>query len=116
MADYNRIARAKRVREAQEGIRAALDHEGRRVFSPQDLVNLFQKHREEWGILANITSKNFIEYLQRELKIRKLPLKGQRTPRSSSATFGVNPPQSRLQRPFERAPISVIRPPSSFMA
>jgi len=76
MVDYNRIARANRVREAQEGIRTVLDNEGRRVFSPQDLVNLFHKHRKEWWILANITSKNFIEYLQRELKIRKITLEG----------------------------------------
>ena len=76
MVDYNRIARANRVKEAQEGIRTALDHEGRRVFSPQDLAKLFQKHREDWWILANITSKNFIEYLQRELKVRKITLAG----------------------------------------
>ena len=76
MADYDRIARATRVREAQQGIRTALDNEGRRVFSPQDLINLFQKHRKDWWILANITSKNFIEYLQRELKIRKVTLEG----------------------------------------
>jgi len=76
MVDYNRIARANRVREAQEGIRTVLDNEGRRVFSPQDLVNLFHKHRKEWWILANITSKNFIDYLQRELKIRKITLEG----------------------------------------
>jgi len=77
MVDYSRIARANRVREAHEGIRAALDNEGQRVFSPHDLVSLFQAHRREWSILANITSKNFIDYLQRELKIRKITLEGE---------------------------------------
>ena len=76
MVDYNRIARANRVREAEEGIRTALDNEDRRVFSHQDLVHLFQEHRKEWWILANITSKDFIEYLQRELKIRRITLEG----------------------------------------
>lgn len=76
MVDYNRIARASRIKEAQQGIRTALNNEGRRVFSHQDLVDLFHEHRKEWWILANVTSNNFIEYLQRELKIRKITLEG----------------------------------------
>jgi len=76
MVDYYRIARANRVREAEQKVVAALNSEGRRVFSHQDLVNLFHEHREEWWVLAHITSTNFIEYLQRELKIKKITLAG----------------------------------------
>jgi hypothetical protein len=76
MVDYDRIARVNRVREAQQGIRAALDNEGRRVFSHQDLVDLFHEHRKQWWILANVTSQNFIDYLERELKIRRITLEG----------------------------------------
>ena len=76
MVEFNRIMRANRVREAQTGIRRAFDKAGRRVFSHQNLVDLFRENREEWWILANITSNDFIEYLQREMKIKKITLKG----------------------------------------
>ena len=77
MADYDfRISRASRIRDAREKIAAALDAEGHRVFSTQDLVKLFGHHREDWWILSNVTSKTFIEYLQRELKLRKIVLEG----------------------------------------
>jgi hypothetical protein len=46
------------------------------VFSHQDLVDLFHEHRKEWWILANVTSQNFIDYLERELKIRRITLEG----------------------------------------
>jgi hypothetical protein len=77
MPDYNRIMRANRIRKAQTGIRRVFGKERRRVFSDHDLVALFRQHREEWWILANITSSDFIEYLQREMKVRKITLKGE---------------------------------------
>ena len=77
MAEYDyRISRANRVKDAHERIVAALDAGERRVFSTQDLVKLCQEHRAAWWILASITSKDFIEYLQRELKVRKITLEG----------------------------------------
>ena len=71
-----RISRANRVKEAHERIRAALDGAEQRVFSTQDLARLFQEHRAQWWILSSITSKAFIDYLQRELKLRKIILQG----------------------------------------
>jgi len=77
MADYAfRISRAARVKEAQAKIVAALDEDGRRVFSPQDLIQLLDDHREDWWILSGITKKDFIHYLEQELEMRKLVLTG----------------------------------------
>jgi predicted transcriptional regulator of viral defense system len=77
MADYAfRISRASRVKEAHERIVAALNKAGQRVFSTQDLVKLFHQHRDEWWVLASVTSKSFIEYLERELKLRRITLSG----------------------------------------
>jgi predicted transcriptional regulator of viral defense system len=77
IVDYGyRISRANRVKDAHEKIVTALDAGEQRVFSTQELVKLFQEHRNEWWILASITSKNFIEYLQRELRVRKITLEG----------------------------------------
>jgi hypothetical protein len=73
--DY-RISRANRVNDANARIVAALDGVERRVFSTQDLVKLFQQHRDDWWILSSITSKNFIAYLQGELKLKKITLEG----------------------------------------
>jgi len=77
MPEYDyRISRINRIKDAHEKIVAALDAEERRVFGAQDLAKLFKEHRDEWWILSNITSENFIEYLQRELKLGKTILDG----------------------------------------
>jgi len=77
MAHYDyRISRINRERDARDRIVAALDREGQRVFSTQELVKLFQKHRDEWWILSTITSKNFVEFLERELQLKKITLAG----------------------------------------
>jgi len=73
--DY-RISRLSREKDARERIIATLDAQQQRVFGPQDLVKLFQQHRDEWSILADITSKSFIEYLERELQLRIVALEG----------------------------------------
>ena len=77
MADYAfRISRAARVKEAQAKIVAALEEDGRRVFSPQDLIKLLDNHREDWWILSGITKSDFIKYMEQELGLRKVLLAG----------------------------------------
>lgn len=71
-----RIAKASRVKEAREKITAVLDDDGRRVFGQQDLVKLLQSHREDWWILSNTTPNQFIDYLERELGLRRVVLEG----------------------------------------
>ena len=76
--DYKaiRISRINRVREAREAIAAALDATERRVFSPQDLTRLFRENREEWWILSTVNSRDFTEYVQQELGLKKIVLRG----------------------------------------
>ena len=77
VADYAfRISRAARVKEAQTKIVAVLDEDGRRVFSPQDLIQLLDDHREDWWILSGITKSDFIKYLEQDLGLRKVVLAG----------------------------------------
>ncbi len=77
MADYAfRISKAARVKEAREKIVSVLNEEGRRVFSPQDLIQLLDRHRKDWWILSGITRSNFIKYLEQELRLRKVVLAG----------------------------------------
>jgi hypothetical protein len=77
MADYAfRISRAAKVKEAQAKIVSVLDEDGRRVFSPQDLIQLLDEHREDWWILSGITRIDFIKYLEQELGLRKVVLAG----------------------------------------
>src|SRR5262245_45075536 len=72
-----RITRANRVREARDSIQATFNDQRIRVFSPQELARLFQEHRDKWWILSNVTSKNFIEYLQTELGLKQIILSGE---------------------------------------
>jgi hypothetical protein len=77
MAKYEfRISKAVRVKEAREKMVAALDHDGRRVFGRQDLVRLLQGNRQDWWVLSSTTPNQFIDYLQRELGLRKVVLGG----------------------------------------
>lgn len=77
MADFDyRISRASKVKEARGRIVKALDEAGKRVFSTQDLVNLFQENRESWWALATATSKKFIHYAEKELDLKKILLQG----------------------------------------
>src|SRR5271165_1788681 len=77
MADYTyRIAKANRVRDAREKIRSALDGEGKRVFGQQELVKLFRSRQDDWWILSGTTPTDFIEYLERELNLKKVVLEG----------------------------------------
>ena len=77
MADYAfRISKAVRVKEAREKIISVLDEDGRRIFSPQDLIKLLDEHREDWWILSGITKSDFIKYLEEELGLRKVVLAG----------------------------------------
>ncbi|MFN0169286.1 MAG: hypothetical protein ACKV22_22925 [Bryobacteraceae bacterium] len=77
MADYAfRITKAARVKEAREKIISALDEDGRRVFSPQDLIQLLDENRENWWLLSGITQAAFIRYLETELGMRKIELAG----------------------------------------
>ena len=77
MAGYAfRISKAARVKEARKKIAAVLDEDGRRVFGQQDLVKLLESHREDWWILSNTTPNNFIDYLKRELGLKKAVLEG----------------------------------------
>lgn len=39
-------------------------------------MRLFRKHRADWWILSNITSQNFVEYLQQKLGLEKIILAG----------------------------------------
>jgi hypothetical protein len=72
----SRISRASRVKEARGKIAAVLDGAERRVFGPHDLAKLLQSHREDWWILSATTPNDFIEYLERELGLRKTVLEG----------------------------------------
>lgn len=77
MANYiYRTSNANRTKEARETIRSALDEEGRRVFGQQELAKLFHGRQEDWGILPGTTSSDFIEYLERELNLKKVVLEG----------------------------------------
>lgn len=77
MADYTfRISKAARVREAKDRIAAVLDEDGRRVFSPQDLIQILDEHRDDWWILSGTTQRKFIQYLEEELGLRKVVLAG----------------------------------------
>ncbi len=77
MADYMyRITKAARVKEAKEKIISALEEDGRRVFSPQDLIQLLDENRENWWLLAGITQAAFIRYLENELGVHKIELAG----------------------------------------
>jgi hypothetical protein len=77
MANYQfRISKAARVKEAQEKIVAVFDDDGRRVFAPQDLVKLFQRHKADWWILSGITTTSFLKYLQEQLGMRAVILQG----------------------------------------
>ena len=40
------------------------------------MVKLFQEHRDEWWILSTVTSKDFIEYLERDLSLKRITLAG----------------------------------------
>jgi AbiEi antitoxin C-terminal domain len=71
-----RISRAARAREARDKIVAAFDQAGQRVFSKQQLVKLFESSRGEWWILAGTTSKDFVAYLEGELGVRRIELRG----------------------------------------
>jgi len=76
--DYKafRISRVNRVREARQAIVEALDATEQRVFSPQELARLFRENREEWWILSTVNSKDFIDYLVKDLGVRKVVLRG----------------------------------------
>ena len=74
--DTIRISKATRVKEARVKIAAVLNGDGRRVFGHQDLARLFQSHHEDWWILSSTTPKDFISYLERELKLSKVVLAG----------------------------------------
>jgi len=77
MADYAfRISKAARVREARQKIVSVLDEDGRRVFGPQDLTQLLDKHREDWWVLVGTTQSDFIKYMENELGLRKVVLAG----------------------------------------
>ena len=71
-----RISKAARVSEARQKIVAVLDNDGRRVFGQQDLVKLLSTHRNDWWILSTTKPKNFIEYLERELGLKRVVLQG----------------------------------------
>jgi hypothetical protein len=78
MADYAfRISKAARVKEAREKIISALDEDGRRVFSPQDLAQLLDDNREKWWLLSGITKNAFIRYLEKELDFQRIELSGE---------------------------------------
>lgn len=77
MANYTfRISKAARVKEAREKIVSVLDNDGRRVFSPQDIVQLLDKHRADWWLLAGTTQTDFMKYIEAELGMRKVILAG----------------------------------------
>lgn len=77
MADYTfRITKAARVKEARTKIMSALDEDGRRVFSPQHLIEILDENRENWWLLAGITQSAFSRYLETELGMRKIELAG----------------------------------------
>lgn len=77
MADYAfRITKAARVKEARGKIIAVLDEDGRRVFSPHDLIQILDMNREDWWLLSGITQAAFIRYLEAELGMRKIELAG----------------------------------------
>lgn len=77
MPDYGfRVSKAARVKEAKEKIIAVLDEDGRRVFSPQDLILLLDEHRKDWWILSGTTQNDFIRYLEEELRLRRVVLAG----------------------------------------
>ena len=62
MAGYDyRISRTSKVKEARARIVKALDETGRRVFSTQDLVKLFQANRENWWVLATASALTRID-------------------------------------------------------
>ena len=71
-----RISRVNRAREARQAILDALGATEQRVFSPQDLARLFRENREEWWILSTVNSKDFVDYLQQELDLKKIVLRG----------------------------------------
>ena len=70
------ISKAARTKAARGKIAAILDEDGRRVFGRQELAKLLASHRGDWPILSSATPNNFIEFLERELGLRKTVLKG----------------------------------------
>lgn len=77
MVDYAfRITRAARAKEARDKIASSLVEDGRRVFSPQDLVQLLNENRQDWWILGGIGQERFVKYLETELGFRKVVLEG----------------------------------------
>lgn len=72
-----RISKAARVKEAREKIVTVLDSDGRRVFSPQDIAQLLDKHRADWWLLAGTTQNDFMKYIEAELGMRKVILSGE---------------------------------------
>ncbi len=61
---------------ARKLIAATFDAQERRVFGTQDLNSLVQEHREAWGVLASVSSRSFIEFMERDLGLKEFTLKG----------------------------------------
>jgi predicted transcriptional regulator of viral defense system len=53
-----------------------LDAQERRVFGTQDLVRLLNENRAAWGVRSDVGPKDFFEYLQKELALKHVVLKG----------------------------------------
>ncbi len=71
-----RLFRLSRKPIGEPAVSATLDEQERRVFRSQDLQKLFQQHRDEWGILSPVTWKSFLEFLENDLGLKKITLKG----------------------------------------
>ncbi len=62
--------------QAQKGVTVAFDGEKQRVFSPQELLQFIQRHRETWGVLSGLTTNAFIQFLLTDLHLVEITLQG----------------------------------------
>lgn len=76
LPDNPRIFRVNHQPHAKKIISADLDAARQYVFTQQKLTRLVQDNRESWGVLASVGMWSIIEFMQNELPLVEITLKG----------------------------------------